>query len=81
MVEKAQHIYTQAIENPAHIRFLSKRPHALTKIDDNISMGSTIAGEMNIRNWLLASKVESVSLKTKQTKIDTQTQYQVVMNF
>ena len=34
-------------KNPAQIDFQSKRPHSITKMNDNLTMDSTIARSMN----------------------------------
>jgi len=38
------------IKKPAQIRFFSRRPHTITKMNDNINMDSTIAVTMNPRS-------------------------------
>jgi len=43
----AIHIQTNDKKKPAQIRFHSKRPHTITKMNDIIDMGSTIAGLVN----------------------------------
>ena len=36
-----QFIYKQTIKKPTHVHFHSKRPHTITKMNDNIDMDST----------------------------------------
>jgi hypothetical protein len=43
-------IHTNDKNNNITIRFYSKRPHAITKMNDNINMDSTITGSMNARS-------------------------------
>ena len=43
----AIHTYTNDKNNKITIRFYSKKPHAITKMNDNINMDSTITGSMN----------------------------------
>jgi hypothetical protein len=40
---------TAILTKPAQIRFHSKRPHTITKLNDNINMDNTIAGSINVR--------------------------------
>jgi len=40
-------IHIPNVKKPAQIRFHSKRPHTITKMNDNINIDSTIAGSMN----------------------------------
>ena len=38
------------ISKPTQIRVHAKRPHAITKMNDNINMDNTIQGSMNARS-------------------------------
>jgi hypothetical protein len=42
--------YINDKKKPAQIRFHLKRPHIITKMNDNISKDSTIAESMHARN-------------------------------
>ena len=39
----------QMIKKPAQIRFYSKRPHTIAKMNDSINTESTLSGLMNAR--------------------------------
>jgi hypothetical protein len=40
------------INKPTQTGVHTKRPHAITKMNDNINMDSTIPGSMNARSWV-----------------------------
>jgi len=42
--------YKHTIKKPAQIRFHSNRPHAITQMNDDIHMDSTIAGSVTVRS-------------------------------
>ena len=42
--------YKQTIQHPTQTLFHKKRPHNITKMNDNINMDSTIPGLMNARS-------------------------------
>jgi hypothetical protein len=45
-----QNLYTQTIEKSAQVRLHSRRPHTITKLNNNTNMDSAIAGLMNARS-------------------------------
>jgi hypothetical protein len=46
-----QYVYiNKRLKKPAQPRLHSKRSHTITKKNDNINMGSTIAGSINARS-------------------------------